>query len=366
MTDPVRWGVLGTGFAAVQFCDGLAEVEGAQVAAVGSNTLARAQRLASRCGTARAHGSYEALFADPDVDAIYIASGHPQHLAHCRAAFAAGKSVLCEKPLAMNADEARQIVEGARTHGVFFMEALRTRFLPALARARELLAQGALGEVRHFQAALGHRNVYDPDSRFFDPAQGGGALLDLGVYPLSLALALFGRPQHITSQVVRAPTGVDHDFQALLDFGGGRTASIACSLHSALPADAWLCGDQATLRLHGPLYNIERLSLIPGPPLQGMRSESLDQFPGRREKLKRIGVLRQLHAGLSPVLRSLRGRGEQCEWRPGSVNGFTDEAAEATRCLRAGLKESPLMPLDDSLMLMETLDAIRASWPSAT
>ncbi|MFN8568711.1 MAG: Gfo/Idh/MocA family oxidoreductase [Kouleothrix sp.] len=187
----IRWGILGTGSIAGQFARGLAALDDAKLVAVGSRTAAAAAGFAQRVGAERAHGSYAELAHDPQVDAIYIATPHPLHHANTLLCLGAGKAVLCEKPFAINAGEAAAMIDAARARGLFLMEAMWTRFLPHMLRLRELLAAGVIGELRMLQADFGFRTEFNPHSRLFDPALGGGALLDVGIYPVSLASMLW-------------------------------------------------------------------------------------------------------------------------------------------------------------------------------
>ncbi len=190
----IAWGILGTGRIAGNFAADLALLPDAELVAVGSRSEATAQSFAGRFGAPHAHGSYEALAADPAVEVIYIATPHPLHAENMKLCLRAGKAVLCEKPFTLNAREAEEVIALAREQKLFLMEAMWTRFLPAVVRARELIEQGAIGEVRLLLADFGFRAAFDPHHRLFDPQLGGGALLDLGVYCVSLASMLFGPP----------------------------------------------------------------------------------------------------------------------------------------------------------------------------
>ena len=172
----IRWGILGTGRIAGVFAEGLRSAADAELVAVGSRTAAAAEQFAGRVGAARAHASYADLASDPDVDAIYVATPHPFHKENSLLCIEAGKAVLCEKPFALNAGEAEQMVTAARARGVFLMEAMWTRFLPHIARLRELLAAGAIGEPRMLKADFCFRTDFNPRGRLFDPALGGGGL----------------------------------------------------------------------------------------------------------------------------------------------------------------------------------------------
>jgi predicted dehydrogenase len=209
MTASTRWGIVGTGAMADVFAQGLADAPGAKLVAVASRTQSRAQAFAERHGVARAHQGCAALAVDPGVDLVYIATPHSDHHASAMAMLEAGKPVVCEKPFSMDAREAREVIALARRRRLFCMEAMWMRFMPAVRELVSRLRAGDIGEMRSATIELGHPAVFDPSHRVFDPALGGGALLDLGCYVVSFALLLFGPPTSVKSQVTLAPNGVD-------------------------------------------------------------------------------------------------------------------------------------------------------------
>jgi predicted dehydrogenase len=271
---------------------------------------------------------------------VYVATPNSLHAEHCLAALTAGKPVICEKPFAVTADEAHRVIDSARKRGLFCMEAMWMRFLPATRRACELIEGGAIGDVLMVAANFGHRPAYDPENRFFNPALGGGAFLDVGVYALSLAVLLLGSPQRVMSDAAIGPSGVDEQSTAVLTYADGRTAVLTASLKTYLPTDAVISGTEGEIRL-APLYRPAHLTV---------RSFSQAAAGGAGGRWRRR------------VRNALRPRGPG-EYVPFEGNGFNYEAAEVERCLDAGLKESPLMPLDETMLVMETLDTIRSQWP---
>ena len=315
--QPIRWGILGTGAIAQKFAAGLAELGDAELAAVGSRSAAGAAEFAAAHGGPRAHGSYAALAADPAVDVVYIATPHSLHHEHALLCLAAGKAVLCEKPFTINAREAAAVIAAAQRSQRFLMEAMWTRFLPAHVRCRALVDSGALGELRLVQADFGFHAAFDPASRLFDPALGGGALLDVGVYPVALAQQLLGPPTAVAALGELTSTGVDGQTAILLQHAGGALAQLSAAITTTTPHEAWLLGTAGRLQLHAPWWRAERLTLYVGDTAQ-------------TEELPLIG------------------------------NGYQYEAAEVMRCLRAGLLESPALPLAATLATMQTLDAVRA------
>jgi predicted dehydrogenase len=347
MSAQVRVGVLGTGWMAGRMARALRVVDGVRLQAVASRSPARAQAFAHAHEVPTAHGGYEALAADPAIDLVYVATEHSEHAADCLLALDHGKPVLCEKPFALDAEQAARVADAARRRGLFCMEALWTHFVPALRELDRRLQGGAIGDVRMLVAQLGSAVVFDRASRLFDPARGGGALLDLGVYPVSLAVAVLGAPTRVSAHAVLGPTGVDEQCTALLDFDGGRQAVITASLRHRLPNAADLTGTEGLVHVHEPLFCPEQLSVRRTPPAASAG--------GRRDRLTQAlppRVVRSVRAGLR-YARTERIR------RPVHADGYRYEVEEAVRCLRAGLLESPLLPLDHSLLVARTLDAIR-------
>jgi predicted dehydrogenase len=343
---PIRWGIAGTGTMAGEFVRGLAHAPGAVVAAVGSRDAERARAFAQRHDVARASASYDALFADRDVDVVYVATVNTTHRDLCLRALDAGKPVVCEKPFACTAAEAREVVARARERRLFCMEGMWTRFLPAVQRARELVAGGAIGDVHAFSAHLGWPHAVDARSRLFDPQQGGGALLDLGVYTISLAQLLLGPVARVQSSVRRTASGVDGTVAITLAHAGGALSSLSASLVAAATNTGVVMGSAGTLRLHAPLvrpeaFTIERAAAAGG----GGRGASFVRTAAR---------------ALRPLLARLRGNGPRRVSSPALGNGYAHEAIEAMRCLRAGLLESPVMPLDETVAILDVMDRVRA------
>jgi predicted dehydrogenase len=311
---PVRWGIAGPGDIADKVAADFAVVPGAELVAVGSRSLQRAQAFAARHGLARAHGSYRDLIADRDVDVIYIATPHPQHLRIAVAALDTGKAVLVEKAFTATAAGTEELIAAATRNHTFAMEAMWTRFQPAIVKLRELIADGAIGEVRAVQADLGVKRGFDPTNRLFDPAQGGGAMLDLGVYVVSFAQLLLGTPQSITAHGCLAPTGVDLESGLLLGFPGGATATLNISLQAPFPGGARVFGTEGWI-----------------------------EVPPRFHHPHRLSWHRNSH---DPVSFELAPLGV----------GYSHELIEVTECVATGRAESSVMPLADSLAVQRILD----------
>jgi predicted dehydrogenase len=348
MANVIRWGILGTGGIAALFAEGLRAVPGAALHAIASRTESTASAFAQQFGAARAYGDYASLVADPAVDVVYVATPNAMHADHCILALEAGKPVLCEKPFTLDAEQARRVVSTARRRGLFCMEAMWMRFAPSVRAAMALIDEGRIGDVRMATFELGMPFTFDAEHRVFSRALGGGALLDLGVYPLSLASRLFGPPTRIATQATLGDTGVDEQLAVLLQYPGGRQATIGTSLRNPMPNQGVIMGRKAMLRLHAPLYFPPAFTIKDVPP------------PGA-PRIRPGGALSRLKQ--TPVVRALAARVRGTEGQvhvPRTIgNGYNHEAAEVVRCLRAGERESKVMPLDETIRIMETVDEIR-------
>ena len=314
----VRWGVIGTGSIARVFAADLAFSDSGEVVAVGSRSRATADRFADELGVAGRYDTYEALVAAPEVDAVYVATPHPMHHAHACLAIDAGKAVLVEKPFTMNADEALDLVRAARARDVFLMEAMWTRFLPPVAQIRRLVANGTLGEIVSVHADHGGWFPEDAGSRLFAPELGGGALLDLGVYAVSFASMVLGTPERIVALHDPAFTGVDAQTSMLFGHARGAQAVLTCTLAANGPTRAAIVGTAARIEIERPFYAPTAFTLIPRD-----------------------------------------GEAARSEWSYEGV-GLHHQADEVARCLAEGLRESPLMPVDESVSVMATMDAVVA------
>jgi predicted dehydrogenase len=239
---PVRWAVVGPGRIASKVVRDFAHVPGAELVAVASRSGARASAFAAEHGIQRVYGSYADLVGADGIDVLYVATTHPQHRAVTLAALRAGKAVLVEKSFTVTPAATREIAAVAAQTGTFAMEGMWTRFQPAVRRMRALIADGAIGELCSVSAELGVRHPTDPNDRFYDPAVGGGALFDLGVYPISFAQMLFGTPETISATGSLAASGVDVEEAVQLGFAGGRSATLFSSMRCATPGQARVFG----------------------------------------------------------------------------------------------------------------------------
>ncbi|MEV6347516.1 Gfo/Idh/MocA family oxidoreductase [Actinoplanes sp. NPDC051851] len=250
----LRWGILGTGWIAGEFVQAVQAHTAQRVTAVGSRATASAERFAKQHGIGSAHGSLDALLGDPDVDVVYVASPPAEHLAQGLAAIAAGKHVLIEKPLATSAADARTLLGAARAAGVFAMEALWSRYQPQTLLIRELLREGVLGEIRSVWADLGQAINPDPAHRLSRPDLGGGALLDMGIYPIQLNSMVRGTPSAITTVGGLAASGVDEYATLLTTHGGGEPSVLSTSMTTRTPATAVINGSEARIEIVSPFH----------------------------------------------------------------------------------------------------------------
>ncbi|MEU3301026.1 Gfo/Idh/MocA family oxidoreductase [Streptomyces sp. NPDC006678] len=318
MADTVRWGVLATGGIAASFTAALKTMPDAEVVAVASRTETSARAFAERFGIPKAYGDWDMLAADEDVDVVYVATPHSAHRAAAGLCLEAGKAVLCEKAFTLNTAEAAELVALARSRGLFLMEAMWMYCNPVVGRLAELVRDGAIGEVRTVQADFGLAGPFTADHRLRDPELGGGALLDLGVYPVSFAQLLLGEPDHVQAHALLSDEGVDLNTGMLLGWSDpGASALLSCSVVADTPMTAAVTGSAGRIELPRGFFFPERFVL-------------------HRD-----------------------GRDPE-EYAPGNDRqSLRYEAAEVMRCLRAGETESPLVPLDGSLAVMRTLDAVR-------
>nr|BAK26795.1 oxidoreductase [Micromonospora olivasterospora] len=249
-----RWGILATGNIAGRFAEDLRLVPGAELVAAGSRTPESARRFAERHGARRAYGSWAELAADDEVGAIYVATPHAAHHEAAMTCLAAGRAVLVEKPCTLDLATSTELVETARARDVFLMEAMWMRTNPLVLRLAELVADGAIGEITSVQADFGVAGPFPPEHRMRARALGGGALLDLGVYPVSLAHLLLGVPQHVGSWARLGPEGVDENTGIVLGYGSGAVATLSCGMVGETPRVAAITGTAGRIDLPAPFF----------------------------------------------------------------------------------------------------------------
>jgi predicted dehydrogenase len=320
MADKIRWGIMSTGRIAGVFADGLRNLPDAELVAVGSRSQETADAFGEKHQVPHRHASYEALANDPDVDLIYIATPHPLHAENSLMCLAAGKGVLCEKPFTMNGKEAEKVIAAARHYNKPLLEGMWTRFLPVMESIRAVLAAGTIGEVKMVSADFGFRGNFDPQNRYFNPALGGGSLLDIGVYSVSFASMILGTPTRIQSMAHLGSTGVDEQSSIQFGYAGDQMAALTTSIKTWTPLQAMIAGEKGYIHVAPRWYRSERFTIW------------------------RLGEPEEVYQ--TPI----------------AGNGYHYEAAALMQMLREGQIESQIMPHAETLSVMQTLDAIRAQW----
>lgn len=316
----LRWGILAPGGIARSFATALRAASGQALQAVASRSLSRAQAFADEFAVTTAYGSYDELVADPDVDVVYVASPHSEHRAHALLATAAGKPVLVEKAFARNGNEARDILESAAAAGVFAMEAMWTRFLPHIDVVRRCLEDELLGEVHTVHADHGQRLHPDGPARLSEPSLAGGALLDLGIYPVSFAHFVLGDFVDVTASGTRTDKGVDAQASIGVTSSRGAMGVLGATMLTKTSTRAAVCGTEARLEIDGNFYAPQAVVR-----LVDNDGTELDRFTN-----------------------------------PDPRHGLHFEACEVARQVTAGASESPLLPLAETLAIMDALDDVRA------
>lgn len=318
--NKIRWGILGCGRIARKFASDLAYVPDAMLMAVGSRSKEAAASFVTEYPARHVHHSYDALASDPEVDVIYIASPHALHYEHTMLCLEHNKPVLCEKAFALHALQAKEMIEKARSRKVFLMEALWTKFMPHYQLLVNKVREGHLGEIRNVLVNFGFAPTPPVPQRLFDPALGGGSLLDIGIYNVFMALSILGKPDHIEAHMSPAATGIDEQCSILFRYDNGAMASLFSSFSTNLATEADISGREGRIRLTSRFYE---------------PSTTVEYYPGRVDS------------------RQILTFDKEPGW------GYYYEVRHVQECLRLGLTESTIMTHDDTLTLMETLDTIR-------
>ena len=318
MTNPMRWGILSTGGIADQFTRDVLRLPDHKVVAVASRTIEKANEFADRYAIKNRHGNYQDLFNDAEVDGVYVATHHPLHARDTIGALNAGKPVLCEKPFAMSYAETKEMIDTARSKNLLLMEAMWARYLPHMIRVREIIKSGVLGEIISVRADHGQWFKLDPEFRLFKAELGGGALFDLGIYPVSFASMVLGTPEKVTARSTKAFTGVDGQTSVILEYKSGAQAILNMTNLAATPNRALIIGRDARIEIDRTFYSPTTFKVI------NHKDEIIDGWDK-----KYVG------------------------------HGLREEAIEFARCLRAGEKETPMLPLDETLSIMKTIEEIK-------
>ena len=321
MAKKIRWGIMGCGGIAGSFARDLALTKHGQLAAVGSRSKVKAKKFAAPYEGVRAHGSYEELVQDKNVDIVYVATPHPWHMDNTLLAIRAGKHVLCEKPIAMNARQTQRMITAAREKGVFLMEGMWARFFPAMVQLRKWLAAGRIGKVSAVEADFGVCFRFGEKHRVFNPDLGGGVLLDLGIYPISFASMVYGvQPEKIVSTVHKTQMGVDDHAVIGFEYTDSTTAALGISGIVKMKNEARIFGTKGIITVHESFYRPNRLTL---------------EMEGKKPKIIDFSY---------------------------SGGGMQFEADHVNQCLRNGKLQSNIMPLDETRAIMQTMDKIRRQW----
>lgn len=317
---PIRWGIIGTGNIAKIFARDMPLAEGAELAAVGSRSQESADAFGDMFNVPKCYNSYEGIINDPDIDVVYVATPHPMHHDITIKLLNAGKNVLCEKPMAMNVAETREMIEAARANNRFLMEAFWTRFRPAMVKVREYLNDGAIGDVQYLTATMGWNNPFDAEFRLFNKALGGSALLDAGVYAVQMVQMVLGQPVEQVSVATLGETGVDENCMITTRHAGGAVANAGITVRA----------------------NSRNLCMIAGSK----------------------GSILMDHDWHRPSTFTIFRDGQDPEFHDCSHSGigYHFEMMEVGKCLREGLTEHPVMPLDDSLMIAQMMQDALRSW----
>ena len=320
MSNMYRWGIVGPGRIARKFADALNHIENAKLQAVASTNAQRAKDFAQKYYATNYYDSYEQLFSDDTVDIVYVATTHNFHCYNTLDALKAKKHVLCEKPMAVNASQVKQMINSAQSNKVFLMEAMWTRFLPMMAEARDIIKKGTIGQPQLLHADFGVKFNFDPQSRAYNPNLAGGALLDLGVYCLALASMIFGRPNNILSTIKMADTGVDERSTVLLEYDNAKVAVLFQALDVETPKQALIIGTEGSIALH---------------PMWMAGSDYTLKLNNGTEKTYNANT---------------------------HENGFIYQIMAVHESLNAGKTQCDLMGLDETLTIAETMDTLRAQW----
>lgn len=329
----INWGIIGTGFIANKFARGLKQVPNSQLLGVASRKIENAQLFAKQHKIPKVYDNYEELVRDQSVNIIYIATPNIFHKEHAILCLENNKHVLCEKPFAMNEKEAQKVIELARKKNLFCMEAMWSRFMPIIEKAKEITESGEIGEIKMFSASFGKLNQFDPSNACYKKELGGGSLLDLGVYPISFALYFLGYPSEVKGFLSLGETSIDEQASILLKFPNGTQAVLTSNFRVNYSNEIKIYGSKGVITIHEPIYRSSKLTIS--------KYEYADKFAK-----KVFSKIREKYLGT--VIRM-----------PVKGNGYNYEAHEVVKCLKEGKIESTKMPWQDTLITLKVIDEIR-------
>ena len=317
MERTINWGIIGTGKIANKFALALKHVPGTSIKAVASREKSRAETFAAQHNVQKTYGSYLELAEDAEVEVVYVATPHVFHFENTMMCLNHNKAVLCEKPFAMNYEEVRQMVELARKKNLFLMEALWTRFFPGTLKILELIKNDAIGEIKYIRSDFGFKASFDPDGRLFNKALGGGSLLDIGIYPVFIALMTMGVPEKVMSDAIIGSTNVDDSISMVFKYKNGSLATLSSTFMANMPIETDICGTKGMIRIPKPWFMSRTFSLILN---DGTKEDFNNEF---------------------------------------ICNGYEYEAMEVNNCLRQGKTESSVLTHEFSIELIRLLDEVR-------
>jgi predicted dehydrogenase len=321
MAKTYRWGIIGTGNIATQFATCLQVCDNAVLQSVGSRSQESADTFGRKFDVPNRHATYEGLIDDPEVDIVYVSTPHSLHKDNSIACLRAGKAVLCEKPFTLNVADSQAVIDVARETGLFLMEGMWTRFFPAIQKVEAWIAEGAIGSPRMVRADFGFWMDYGQRNRLWDPALGGGSLLDVGIYPITLAsIAFCDAPESIQGSAHISDMGIDEQAAFSLGFSGGRLATLSSAVRAKTDWNAYIYGEDGVIRIHERFWQPHKVTLTPREGEERTFEEPLESL------------------------------------------GFEYEIREVMSCLDKGLTECPAMPHSRTLEVMDTMDTLRKQW----
>lgn len=319
--NKIKWGIIGTGMISSTFATALNSMEDSEIVAVASRSKEKAGEFADRFHIGKAYGSYEELAKDPEIEVVYIGTPHTEHKANAALCIINGKSVLCEKPFTLNQKETRYLIDLAKEHDVFLMEAMWTKFLPATKTVKKWIQDKEIGEVKYLHISFGFQNEFNPNHRLFDLSLGGGALMDVGIYPVTYTIHMMERlPDQVVSSAYLGRSGVDEMNIIAFRYNNGVLADLSSGVAAETGYDAVIVGDQGRI------------------------------------------VVPSFWMADSAKLYDKKGNLKESFKQPFAVNGYEYEAEEVNRCLREGRKESSIVPLQDTLDIIALMDKLRTEW----
>ncbi|MEX0648895.1 MAG: Gfo/Idh/MocA family oxidoreductase [Balneolaceae bacterium] len=353
-----NWGILGAGSIAWEFTKGLKLVPRSNTYSVYSRTYEKALKFSDLLGFEKTSMTFEAFLDDPDLDIVYIATPNNLHYEHAIQCLEAGKHVLIEKPIALCAWQAQEIEKTANENQCLCMEAMWSRFMPLYLEIKNLLQENVIGEIKYFSASFGEAMMYEPKTRIYNLKAGGGCLLDLGVYPISLALMLLGEPESVSGSCRKSESGVDTLDSFSLHYKNGAIADLQCSFDCKLPNNTWISGTNGSIDIPNPIYRPNRYRISKYHPYKIQSNPGY----GTRDKLHEISFFSNMLHAIGNYMADPFRKFKQTKWVNFTANGYQYEALEFMKNLDRGELQSDIMPLSDSIAVLKITDQLRRDW----